>query len=91
MKYSIRGSLNTTDGTGIVNTINNYSLWRFVTGTNETFTFEAWVNSEIEKNALFASLKPYVDTLTGSIDWHECSHDETTQQPCVIAETYVRG
>lgn len=81
----------------MVTDINRFSLWRLVTATeideseNQVFTFEAWVNSESEKTALFTLLKPHVDHHTGAIDWHTCSHDEMTHMPCVIAETYKVG
>lgn len=96
MKYSVRGSILTVDGVPIIiAAINAYPLWRLLTADsqddagNDVFTFEAWVNVEADKTALFADLKPYVDTWGGSIDWHECSHDEATARPCVISETYT--
>lgn len=91
MKYSIRGSLNTVDGSAVVGVLNNYSLWRLMTNQSETFTFEAWVNNTMDKDNLFSDLKPIVDASMGQIDWHECTHDETKAQPCVVAESYVRG
>jgi hypothetical protein len=90
MKYSIRGTLNTSDGSAVVSLINQYVLWRLVTNQSDTFTFEAWVNTEADKNSLFAALKTHVDTNTGSIDWHQCTHDEPQPQPCSIAETYTK-
>ncbi|MGM0836054.1 MAG: hypothetical protein ACQEV7_07845 [Bacillota bacterium] len=84
MKYSIRGTIPTDDGTEIVQVINRYSLWRLVTSQDEAFTFEAWVNTEADRTSLFEELKPYA----GVIDWHECTHDEADSQPCVIAEEY---
>lgn len=91
MKYSIRGTIKTTDGTGVIGTINKYTLWRLVSG-NETdsFTFEAWLTSSTDKDALFGELIPYVDSNAGNITWHECTHDENPPKPCVIAESYVR-
>ncbi|OME86912.1 hypothetical protein BK120_08290 [Paenibacillus sp. FSL A5-0031] len=89
MKYSVRGTLNTADGTPIVAAINKYVLWRLVTEHSATeFVFEAWVNAETDKATLFNELKPYVDTHGGVIDWHVCSHDEITSAPCIIAEEY---
>ncbi|OMF35278.1 hypothetical protein BK133_11280 [Paenibacillus sp. FSL H8-0548] len=98
MKHSIRGAINTVDGALIIIAeINKYQLWRLVTADsmdndgNDAFTFEAWVNVEADKVALFDGLKPFVDTWGGWIDWHECSHDEATTHPCVISETYTGG
>lgn len=89
MKYSIRGQLSTNDVTPVVNLINKYILWRFITTSeDDLFNFEAWVNTEADKNALYLALKPYVDELGEVIDWHICSHDEEVSQPCVIAEEY---
>lgn len=96
MRFSIRGAIHTQDGDPIVTDINRFALWRLVTanemdGEYPVFTFEAWVNSLADKNALFTLLKPHVDEHTGAIDWHVCSHDEPVSQPCSIAETYQRG
>ncbi|WP_256761395.1 hypothetical protein [Cohnella sp. WQ 127256] len=94
MRYSIRGSIRTRDGSSIVSDINRFVLWRLVTinavdqSEYPIFTFEAWVNSIADKDALFNVLKLHVDTLTGEIDWHECNHDELISKPCVIIETY---
>jgi hypothetical protein len=93
LKYSIRGNMNLADGTEIVNVLNNYSLWRLVTNTfsdevQDKFTFEAWVNTPGDKDDLFTDLKPFVDEYGEVVDWHECSHDEAVQTPCVIAEEY---
>lgn len=91
MKYSIRGSLNTADGSAVVGIINQYTLWRFITEIyTDVFTFEAWVNTSSDKTALWNQLIPQVDLNTGSIDWHECTHDEQPPQPCVIAGTYTK-
>lgn len=95
MKYSIGGSIFTSDETGIVDVINNYKLWR-LTVANERdsvtnlniFNFEAWVNTELDKNSLFADLKAIIDNNNGQINWHECTHDEEISTPCVIAEEY---
>jgi hypothetical protein len=97
MRYSIRGSIRTQDGEPIVADINRFSLWRLVTADEmdeegyAVFTFEAWVNTESDKTALFDLLKPHVDTHSGAIDWHECTHDEPEHIPCVIIETYTVG
>lgn len=98
MKYSVRGAINTVDGALIIIAeINKYQLWRLMTADamdnegNEAFTFEAWVNTEIDKTLLFDDLKPFVDQWGGWIDWHECTHDEPHPQPCVIAEMYPGG
>jgi hypothetical protein len=92
MIYSIRGSINTVDGTDILNTINQYEQWKPLVSSVEdsVFMFEAWVLTMMDQETLFNELKPFVDTHTGSIDWHECCHDEPKemQHPCVIAETY---
>lgn len=89
MKYSIRGNLALADGSSVINILNDYSLWHLVTSqTTDSFIFEAWVNSVEEKDSLFEELKPIVDTNGESIDWHKCTHDEESPQPCVIAEEY---
>ena len=94
MKYSIRGNLRLADGTGVNDVLNQYTLWRLITNQgvdeegNDLFTFEVWVNTIEDKDSLFNELKPYVDQYGESIDWHECTHDEATTQPCVIAEVY---
>lgn len=91
MKYSVRGNMLLSDGSAVVTVLNKYSLWRLITGQGESFTFEAWVNTQADKDALFNELKPFVDEFGEFIDWHECTHDEPAVQPCTIAETYVRG
>jgi hypothetical protein len=96
MKYSVRGSLSLTDGSDVVNIINQYTLWKLDTNQNvdelgnELFSFEAWVNDVADKDSLFNELKTFVDQYGEVIDWHECTHDEPTQTPCVIAEEYRR-
>lgn len=90
MKYSIRGNFNLSDGSEVVATLNKYTLWRLETNQTETFNFEVWVNNETDKANLFNELKPFVDQYGEVIDWHECSHDETVSQPCVIQEEYRR-
>jgi hypothetical protein len=92
VKYSVSGSVNTADGSPIVDAINNYALWRLVTDQSaDGFTFEAWVHVEADKTSLFGELKPFVISAADRIDWHECTHDEAVHAPCVIAETYQRG
>lgn len=89
MKYSIRGNLTISDGAEVVELLNKYTLWRLETmQTEENFVFEAWVNNSTDKYHLFSELKPFVDQYGELIDWHECSHDELTGRPCVIAEEY---
>lgn len=87
-KFSIRGTFPIADGSPVVAEINKYVLWRLVTGQIDAFTFEAWVNTSNDKTALFNDLKPFVDAYGGSIDWHECTHDEPDPRPCEIEETY---
>lgn len=79
------------DQTAVIDAINKYKLWRLVTTSVGEFSFEAWVNAVEDKDGMFASLKPLVDLYGGSIDWHVCTHDETSPQPCVIADTYRAG
>lgn len=94
MKYSIRGNLNITDGSDVIDLLNDYTLWRLVTSQNvnendqDIFTFEVWLNTVEDKDSLFNSLKPFVDEFGELIDWHECTHDERVSLPCIIAETY---
>ncbi|MFQ8550181.1 hypothetical protein ABFJ98_3777 [Acinetobacter baumannii] len=96
MKYSIRGNLSLADGTSVNDVLNQYTLWRLITNQttdelgNDLFTFEAWVNTLTDKDNLFNELKPFVDQYGEVIDWHECTHDESTQAPCVISEEYRR-
>lgn len=86
-----------SDGSNIVTIINKYVLWRLYTAQEKDreekdwFTFEAWLNTSEDKDNLFNELKPFVDEYGEKIDWHECSHDEATPIPCVIAEEYKRG
>lgn len=84
------------DGTNVVSLLNNYDLWRLITNQsvdelgNDIFTFEAWLNTLLDKDNLFNELKPFVDQYGEVIDWHECTHDEVNSQPCVIQEEYRR-
>jgi len=80
-----------SDGSEVIELLNKYALWRLITSQTESFSFEVWVNTSDEKDALFSDLKHFVDEYGESIDWHECTHDEAAPQPCVIAETYSRG
>lgn len=97
MRYSVRGTIPIDDSQPLIATINSYQLWRLITAQEvdeelgEAFTFEAWVNSEDDKTALFDDIKPFVDAHGGWTDWHVCTHDEPTRRPCVIAETYTQG
>jgi len=97
MRYSIRGAIRTSDGAPIVADINRFTLWRLVTANDTdyedypSFTFEAWVRTASDKDALFTLLKAHVDEHTGAVDWHECTHDEPGPQPCMIVEEYRVG
>ena len=97
MKYSVRGTLNMSDGASVIALLNTFELWRLETkqSVNEEeqdiFTFEVWVNTAQEKTHLFEQLKPFVDVYGEMIDWHECTHDEAVSLPCAIAETYQGG
>ena len=93
MKYSISGAIPSVEEHLIVDIINNFNLWRLNTSTQrleeiDVFHFEAWVNEEIDKSNLFNSMKKIVDNYGGDITWHECTHDEEIQSPCVISEVY---
>ena len=96
MKYSIRGSLKTGDGTAIVDVINDFNLWRLFTdqSTNDLneniFLFEVWISTLTDKNNLYQRLKTFVDQYANNshIDWHECTHDEPISKPCVIIDEY---
>lgn len=93
MKYSIRGNLNGTEGDSVAPVLQSYTAWRLMMDNNwdtNTFTFEMWLASEVDKNNLFEELKPFVDEFTGNIDWHVCTHDERYRQPCVIVTEYRR-
>lgn len=95
MKYSISGSTFMNDGTDVINVINKYRLWKLKSSNTKSniikdfvFEFEAWVNSEEDKNMMFNELKQFVDTYGGSLSWHECRHDEDTNKSCVMSEVY---
>jgi hypothetical protein len=93
MKYSVRGNMAMSDGSAVVEVLNGYTLWRLHTSQSNVdgtdyFNFEAWVNTIADRDSLFNELKIYVDAYGESIDWHECTHDEEVQQPCVIIEEY---
>lgn len=83
-----------TDDSSVISLLNQYDLWRLITGQsvdgngNELFTFEVWLNTVTDKDGLFNDLKPIVDQYGEAIDWHECSHDEPVNTPCVITEEY---
>jgi len=98
MKLSVRGHTYVSDGSEIIDTINNYKLWRLVsesgkdtTTSNNFFYFEAWLNTEEDRTSLFNDLKPFIFNYGGWIDWHKCTHDEANSEPCVIEETYRGG
>jgi hypothetical protein len=95
MKYSISGNLAMADGSAVVPLLNKYTLWRLITEqgqhpiTQESiFTFEVWLNTEVDKTNLFNELKPFVGINGEVINWHNCTHDEDIPQPCVIVEEY---
>lgn len=95
MKYSVKGNLQLGKSTAVVSLINTFTLWRLVTDTvinrateEETFIFEAWVNTENDKNNLFNALKTHVNRSNEDISWHECTHDEPFPLPCKIVEVY---
>lgn len=89
MKYSIRGTLQLTDETEFINTVNNYTVWKLdPKRSGEEYSFEVWLNTVEDKTELFNDLKPIVDLYGESISWHECTHDEPINQPCVISESY---
>ena len=95
MKYSIRGIIETSDDTPIINVLNNYRLWRLITNKDiinkkDITTFEVWLNYEMDKDNLFKDLKAIVDQYGHSIDWHLCTHDEPTPTSCVIEEEYIK-
>jgi hypothetical protein len=97
MQYSIRGKLYTTDETKIKGVVNKYRVLdkeSLASNTEENgkpnFLFEYKTKDLTKKNGLFADFKALVDEYTGELDWHECTHDETNPQPCLLAETYRR-
>jgi hypothetical protein len=96
MKYSIRGHLNTADDTKIKGVINRYrvldkeSLKPFSGEDGKPqFTFELETVELSKKNGIFSEMKSLVDEYSGSIDWHECRHDEGNNM-CAITEEYRR-
>lgn len=95
MKYSVKGSLRTTDASVLMATLGKYTS--DISSSQHTdpeghavLIFEAWVASTEDKTAMFEDLKPLVDMFGEAINWHECSHEETVSRPCVIRETYSR-
>lgn len=100
MKYSIIGNLNgivagSVEEQAVVDKVNTYNpIWRFVPNIYKTdegisvMTFEIWLETVDIRNACFTEMKAFVDKHNGSTTWHECTHDEPTQAPCVIAEEY---
>lgn len=98
MKYSIRGSSELHYEDSIVQIINQYPLWRLITKQSKhiltglvSFTYEAWLNTEADKDRLFNEIKLFVEQSKGTVSWHECSHDELSSSPCVIAEEYTKS
>lgn len=90
MKYSIIGEFKTHEKDEIINTINNYNLWRLVAEIEgDYFKIEVWVDTIDEKNSLFSDLKTFVDEYSGLINWHECTHDEQEILPCEIVDEYM--
>jgi hypothetical protein len=51
---------------------------------------QTWLDMSLvnERIDIFAKLKQFVTNKGGDVDWHECSHDEGTNKPCVIAEEF---
>lgn len=51
---------------------------------------EAWLDVTLsqERFDIFNKFKTFVTNNGGSVDWHECSHDENPT-PCVIAESFT--
>ncbi len=91
VKYSIRGSM-LSDGTDVLSVLNQYPTIHLSKNQGDSFTFETWVESPIDRDSLFSALKPLVDLHGEYIDWHECTHNMSyASKPCLIAETYVRG
>lgn len=94
MKYSIRGNLRNTEGDTVIPLLQSFIAWR-LTMENDwdtgTFQFEIWLAEDADRSSLFQTLKASVNLFGGSIDWHECTHDQQAKQPCVIAETYAGG
>ena len=85
MKYSIRGDMEMANKDAIVPLLNQYQLWRLIV---KKYSFEVWLDTKEDKNALFNELKQYVINPEEVIDWHECTHDEEFSKPCVIVEEY---
>jgi len=95
MKYSIKGSTFISDGTEIIITINKYKIWKLLQSNGKSlitdddiFDFEVWVNAQEDKDMLFNDLKTFINSYGGNINWHECKHDEDSNEPCVIKESY---
>jgi hypothetical protein len=61
-----------------------------VKSLNESVMFKLWVETEEQKDIMFEDLKELIDTTGGTISWHECSHWEAVNTPCVIAESYTK-
>lgn len=97
MKFSIRGQLKITlesDKESITQIINNYTIYSQSSFDGEDvngeplYFFEVLLNTQDESDKLWQDLLPKVDVFTGTLDRHQCSHDESVPRPCIISETY---
>lgn len=91
MKYSIRGKLSLNDSLSVLAVFNLFEFWSepIIRTRNDHFYFETWVNTDLEREDLFNSLKPFVNVENELfIDWHECTHDEEIPKACVISEVF---
>jgi len=99
MKKAIRGSLRVqlqTDKDQILQDINQYPLWKLNATDSQdeagisVFVFELWLENNTDEVALWEQVKTHCNTFGGTVDRHDCTHDEPSPRPCVIAETYAR-
>lgn len=95
MKYSIRIETFVDDVSDIIDTVNQYKLWKLDPKTYESegigqkaFNMEVWLDEELDKNLLFEELKLFVDSYGGYVESHKCYHDEESSAPCLIDEVY---
>lgn len=91
--YSVRGNINHTAKSNITNIASKYSIentreYTIIEGDKGTLIFEFWLKDNNQKQMLFNELKGQVDLFGGSIDWHICTHNMETPQPCIIEERY---
>jgi hypothetical protein len=51
---------------------------------------EAWLDVTLsdERIQIFNKFKNFVINNGGSVDWHECSHDEGINKPCIVSESF---